>query len=73
MDSTDIVEQIPQPPLPDGEEDSAPQTFDPAPRHEKPRRHGASPRAKLRSLESLPEFAKNRYEGVLIAAARAPS
>lgn len=71
MDSTDIVEQVPQPQQPEGEEQAAPQSFDPAPRHERPRRHGARPRTRLRSLENLPEFAKNRYEGVLIAAARA--
>jgi len=71
MDSMDIVEQIPQPSPPEGEEEPVSQTFDPAPRHEKPRRHGARPRTKLRSLENLLDFAKNRYEAVLIAAARA--
>jgi DNA-directed RNA polymerase omega subunit len=70
MDSTEIAEQVPQPLPPEGEEPAS-QTFDPAPRHEKPRRHGARPRTKLRSLENLSDFAKNRYEGVLIAAARA--
>lgn len=46
------------------------QVFTPQPRIERPRgpksRHG-----KILSLERLREFAKNRYEGVLIASARA--
>lgn len=48
------------------------QTF--APTHarlEKPRIPGRSRQVNLISLENLPKYAKNRYEGVLIAAARA--
>lgn len=47
------------------------QTFEPAPRQEKPRIPGRSRQVVPISLEKLPKFAKNRYEGVLIAAARA--
>jgi DNA-directed RNA polymerase omega subunit len=47
-----------------------PQSFSPALR-EKPKVPFRGHRVKLVSLENLPKFAKNRYEGVLIASARA--
>jgi DNA-directed RNA polymerase subunit K/omega len=51
------------------EEDMETQTYVPEPEHEI--RHGARPPAKLRSLEDIEDVAKNRYEAVLIASARA--
>jgi len=58
---------------PDEEKIDDPQSFSPTPtKVEKPRiHHGRSPRARLISIENVRQHAKNRYEGVLIAAARA--
>jgi len=47
------------------------QSFSPAARTERARPSIGRRPARLVSLERLPEFAKNRYEGVLIASARA--
>ena len=71
MDPTEIIENIPEPQPPPEEQEAVSQTFSPGRAPERPRRHGARPRAKIRSLENLNDVAKNRYEGVLIAAARA--
>ena len=56
--------------IPEWDEALDPQTFAPTPRVEKPRvpKHH---RVRLPSLEGLRDRAKNRYEAVLIAAARA--
>ncbi|MEW5701859.1 MAG: DNA-directed RNA polymerase subunit omega [Candidatus Zixiibacteriota bacterium] len=57
----------------DAEPVADPQSFAPAPvRVERSRiHHGRSHRAPLISLENVRQHARNRYEGVLIAAARA--
>jgi DNA-directed RNA polymerase omega subunit len=65
MASLDLDERT----SPDAEADQ--QTFSPSAQHaEKPKGRGHR-YVRLISLETLPKYAKNRYEGVLIAAARA--
>lgn len=47
------------------------QSFSPVPRADRPRVSGRGRYGRLVSLERIREHAKNRYEGVLIASARA--
>ena len=54
----------------DMDQDIETQTFEPKPPSERPRQAGR-PQAKIRSLENIRDHAKNRYEAVLIASARA--
>lgn len=47
------------------------QSFSPTPRVDRPRASGRGRYGRLVSLETIRDHAKNRYEGVLIASARA--